>query len=45
MDFALIITFESQEAWTDYRAHPKHVEFANSAMKVIERVEQIQFNT
>lgn len=45
MDFALIITFESQDAWTDYRAHPKHSEFAHSAMKVIERVERVQFNT
>ena len=42
MDFGLIIVFENQSAWAEYRAHPKHIEFACKAMKIIERVERVQ---
>tara|TARA_B100001093_G_scaffold176418_1_gene169171 strand:- start:1786 stop:2079 length:294 start_codon:yes stop_codon:yes gene_type:complete len=44
MDFGLIILFENQHAWEDYRSHPKHIEFANGAMKIIERVERVQMD-
>ena len=44
MDFGLIILFENQHAWEDYRLHPKHIEFANGAMKIIERVERVQMD-
>ena len=44
MDFGLIIVFESQNAWEEYRSHPKHVEFANDAMKIIDRVERVQMD-
>ena len=42
MDFGLIIVFENQSACAEYRAHPKHIEFACKAMKIIERVERVQ---
>ena len=44
MDFGLIIVFESQNAWEEYRAHPKHVDFAKNAMKSIEQVERVQMS-
>lgn len=44
MDFGLIILFENQQAWKDYRLHPKHIEFSNGAMKIIERVERVQMD-
>ena len=44
MDFGLIIVFESQDAWEEYRSHPKHIEFANDAMKIIDRVERVQMD-
>jgi hypothetical protein len=42
MDFGLIIVFENQSAWEQYRAHPKHIEFGAKAMKIIERIERVQ---
>ena len=42
MDFGLIIVFENQIAWEQYRAHPKHKEFAEKATTIIEQVERVQ---
>ena len=44
MDFGLIIVFENQHSWEEYRSHPKHAEFANDAMKIIDRVERVQMD-
>lgn len=42
MDFGLIIVFENENAWAEYRSHPKHEKFAEQAMKIIEKVERVQ---
>jgi hypothetical protein len=42
MDFGLIIVFENEKAWAEYRSHPKHEKFAEQAMKIIERAERVQ---
>jgi hypothetical protein len=42
MDFGLIIVFENEKTWAEYRSHPKHEEFAGKAMKIIERAERVQ---
>ena len=42
MDFGLIIVFENENAWAEYRSHPKHEKFAEQAMKIIERAERVQ---
>ena len=42
MDFGLIIVFENEKTWAEYRSHQKHEEFAGKAMKIIERAERVQ---
>ena len=42
MDFGLIIVFENENAWAEYRSHPKHEKFAEQAMKIVERAERVQ---
>ena len=44
MDYALVIDFESQDSWKEYRSHPEHVSFAKNAMRIIERVERAQYD-
>ena len=43
MDYALVIDFESEAYWKEYRAHPDHVCFAKNAMNIIARVERVQY--
>ena len=44
MDYALVIDFDSQDSWKEYRSHPEHVSFAKNAMRIIERVERAQYD-
>ena len=44
MDYALVIDFDSQDSWKEYRSHPVHVSFAKNAMRIIERVERAQYD-
>ena len=44
MDYALVIDFDSQDSWKEYRSHPELVSFAKNAMRIIERVERAQYD-
>ena len=44
MDYALVIDYDSPYSWKEYRLHPKHVSFAMNAMRIIERVERVQYD-
>lgn len=42
--YALVIDFESEEAWQAYQEHPKHVEFANAFSPYIENAARAHYD-
>ena len=42
-DYALVIDFESEQAWHSYRNHPDHIAFAEQAMEFIKDVKRVQY--
>ncbi len=42
--YALVIDFESEEAWQAYQEHPKHVDFANAFTPYIENAARAHYD-
>lgn len=42
--FALVIDFESKEAWQAYQEHPKHVAFANAFVPHVENAARAHYD-
>lgn len=42
-DYALVIDFDSEKAWSDYRDHPEHVAFAKQFVPLAADAVRVQY--